>query len=79
MRFLDMRFTLKYIPHICKMENKLLKSNKSIKCIGYLHTYIWKKTLQMITKINFNTINGRIYFVNTLEVSKFLRCKLFPN
>lgn len=43
MRFLDMRFTLKYIPHICKMENKLLKSNKSIKCIGYLHTYIWKK------------------------------------
>ena len=40
------------------------------------HIHTGKKTLQMI---NFNTINGRIYFVNALEVSKFLRCKLFPN
>ena len=38
-----MRFTLKYIPHIWKIENKLLKSNKSIKCIGFIHTYIGKK------------------------------------
>lgn len=46
-----MRFTLKYIStHRQKIENKVLKNNKSIKCAGFLYTYIGEKPFKPLLK-----------------------------